>query len=92
MKEHIAEASIASTNLINTLQSINREHERISDNKMALQRFENAKQLRRKILRYVSFQKQAIGIISTDTGRFIMLSRRSGWAAFLVPTTSLSLL
>jgi len=53
MKEHIAEASIASTNLINTLQSINREHERISDNKMALQRFENAKQLRRKILRYI---------------------------------------
>jgi len=53
MKAHIAEASIASTNLTNTLQSINREQERISENQTALQRFEACKQLRRKILRYV---------------------------------------
>lgn len=53
MKTHIAEASIAATNLMNTLQTINREKERISENQTALQRFEACKQLRRKILRYV---------------------------------------
>lgn len=54
MKAHIAEASIASTNLMNTLKTINREKERISENQTAMQRFEACKQLRRKILRYVS--------------------------------------
>ncbi|KAK3381302.1 hypothetical protein B0H63DRAFT_524031 [Podospora didyma] len=53
MKAHIAEASIASINLTNTLQSINREKERISENPTAVQRFETCKQLRRKILRYI---------------------------------------
>lgn len=54
MKSNIAEASIAATNLMNTLQTINREKERISENQLAVQRFEACKQLRRKILRYVS--------------------------------------
>ncbi|KAL2133454.1 hypothetical protein VTI74DRAFT_2296 [Chaetomium olivicolor] len=53
MKSNIAEASIAATNLMNTLQTINREKERISDNQVAVQRFEACKQLRRKILRYI---------------------------------------
>ncbi len=53
MKSHIAEALIAATNLTNTLQTINRERERISENQLALQRFEACKQLRRKILRYI---------------------------------------
>ncbi|KAG7286075.1 hypothetical protein NEMBOFW57_008378 [Staphylotrichum longicolle] len=53
MKSHIAEALIAATNLVNTLQTINRERERISENATALQRFEACKQLRRKILRYI---------------------------------------
>ncbi|KAJ4293711.1 hypothetical protein N0V88_005219 [Collariella sp. IMI 366227] len=53
IKSYIAEASIAATNLVNTLQSINRERERISDNQLAVQRFEACKQLRRKILRYI---------------------------------------
>ncbi|KAK3349337.1 hypothetical protein B0T25DRAFT_239718 [Lasiosphaeria hispida] len=53
MKTHIAEASIAATNLTNTLQTINREEERISENQLAVQRFETCKQLRRKILRYI---------------------------------------
>ncbi|KAK3384229.1 hypothetical protein B0T24DRAFT_646238 [Lasiosphaeria ovina] len=53
MKAHIAEASIAATNLTNTLQTINREKERISENQLALERFETCKQLRRKILRYI---------------------------------------
>jgi hypothetical protein len=53
MKLAIAEASIAATNLTNTLQTINREHERISDNQIAAHRFEECKQLRRKILRYI---------------------------------------
>ncbi|GAB1315719.1 hypothetical protein MFIFM68171_05929 [Madurella fahalii] len=53
MKAHIAEASIAATNLTNTLKTINREKERISENQIAVQRFEACKQLRRKILRYI---------------------------------------
>jgi flagellar biosynthesis GTPase FlhF len=54
MKAHIAEASISATNLMNTLKTINREKERISENQIAVQHFEMCKQLRRKILRYVS--------------------------------------
>jgi hypothetical protein len=53
MKSTIAEASIATTNLMNSLKSINREKERISENRTAAERFEVCKQLRRKILRYV---------------------------------------
>lgn len=54
MKTTIAESSIAATNLQNALQSINRERERISENEAAVRHFEACKQLRRKILRYVS--------------------------------------
>ncbi|KAL2264657.1 hypothetical protein VTJ83DRAFT_7167 [Remersonia thermophila] len=53
MKSHMAEALLAATNLTNTLQSINREKERISENPVAVQQFEACKQLRRKILRYI---------------------------------------
>lgn len=56
MKVTIAESSIAATNLNNALQSINRERERISDNALAVAHFETCKQLRRKILRYVSLR------------------------------------
>jgi hypothetical protein len=55
MKAHLAEASMAATNLTNTLQIINRERERISDNQIAVLRFESCKQLRRKILRYIHY-------------------------------------
>lgn len=54
MKVAIAESSIEATNLSNALQSINRERERISHNAVAVAHFETCKQLRRKILRYVS--------------------------------------
>lgn len=54
MKTTIAESSIAATNLNNAMQSINRERERISENPTAVAHFEACKQLRRKILRYVS--------------------------------------
>jgi hypothetical protein len=50
----IAEVSVSSTNLLNALQLINREHERVSDNANAVRHFESCKQLRRHILRYVS--------------------------------------
>lgn len=49
----IAQASVASTNLLNALQLINREHERVSENKEVLNRFETCKQLRRLVLRYI---------------------------------------
>ena len=53
MKGHIAEAAIASVNLTNALQSINREQERISENPNAVKLFEQCKQLRKNIIRYV---------------------------------------
>ncbi|KAJ6781168.1 hypothetical protein PWT90_10939 [Aphanocladium album] len=53
MKSVIAESSLATINLLNALQSINREKERISDNQTAVQRFEICKQLRRRVLRYI---------------------------------------
>jgi hypothetical protein len=53
MKNCIAEASVASTNLLNALRHINREHEQISENQAAVKHFEICKLLRRKILRYV---------------------------------------
>lgn len=55
MKAVIAESSMASTNLVNALQSINRERERISDNQLAVQSFEACKKLRRRVLRYVRY-------------------------------------
>lgn len=56
MKTAIAESSIAATNLTNALQSINREKERISENPAAVQYFEACKLLRRRVLRYVSWE------------------------------------
>lgn len=53
MKAAIADSSMASINLMNTLKSINREKERISDNRAAVEGFEKCKYLRRKVLRYV---------------------------------------
>ncbi|KAE8855066.1 hypothetical protein PTNB29_09317 [Pyrenophora teres f. teres] len=53
MLETIASANVASTNLLNGLQLINREQERVSDNTEVMRRFETCKQLRRQILRYI---------------------------------------
>jgi len=53
MKAVIADASITSTNLMNALQTINRETERISENPNAVEKFEACKQLRRRVLRYI---------------------------------------
>lgn len=51
--ETIASASVASTNLMNALQLINREVQRVSENPEVMQRFETCKLLRRQILRYI---------------------------------------
>lgn len=53
MTNAIAQASIASTNLLNGLQLINRETERVSENKEVIRRFEACKTLRRQILYYI---------------------------------------
>lgn len=53
MKTAIAESSVAATNLLNTLQLINREREQVSENATAVEQFETCKMLRRHILRYV---------------------------------------
>lgn len=54
MKVAIAESSIKSTNLLNAMQSINREQEQVSNNPVCVKLFESCKLLRRMILRYVS--------------------------------------
>lgn len=51
--ETIASANVASTNLLNGLQLINREQQRVSENAEVMRRFETCKQLRRQILRYI---------------------------------------
>ena len=53
MTNAIAQSSIASTNLLNGLQLINRETERVSDNQEVQRRFETCKNLRRQILHYI---------------------------------------
>lgn len=54
MTTTIAESSVASTNLLNALQLINREREQVSENANAVKHFETCKMLRRHVLRYVS--------------------------------------
>ncbi|KAK5125060.1 hypothetical protein LTR85_001251 [Meristemomyces frigidus] len=53
MTNCIARSSIASTNLLNGLQLINRETERVSQNREIVTRFETCKSLRRQILLYI---------------------------------------
>ena len=53
MTTAIAQASIASTNLLNGLQLINREQEKLSENAEVVRRFEACKALRRRILYYI---------------------------------------
>jgi hypothetical protein len=53
MTNAIAQASIASTNLLNGIQLINRESERVSENAEVVRRFEVCKNLRRNILYYI---------------------------------------
>lgn len=49
----IASSSVASTNLMNSLKLINREHKRVSEDPETVKRFETCKLLRRQILRYI---------------------------------------
>lgn len=49
----IASSSVASTNLMNSLKFINREHKRVSEDVETVNRFEACKLLRRQILRYI---------------------------------------
>ena len=51
--QSIASASIASTNLVNALKLIDREHKRVSEDPETQKRFEVCKSLRRQILRYI---------------------------------------
>lgn len=51
----IASSSVASTNLMNSLKLLNREHIRVSEHTETVNRFETCKALRRQILRYIQF-------------------------------------
>jgi hypothetical protein len=53
MTTAIAQATIASTNLLNGLQLVNREQEKLSENAEVMRRFDACKNLRRKILYYI---------------------------------------
>lgn len=61
--ETIASATVASNSLMNALQLINREVQRVSDNAEVSKRFENCKLIRRQILRYIQLveSEQYIG-------------------------------
>lgn len=51
--EAIASSSVASTNLLNALKLLNREHIRVSEHAGTVSRFEACKELRRQVLRYI---------------------------------------
>jgi LAS seventeen-binding protein 5 len=51
--ETIASASVASTNLLNALKLVNREHGRVNEDAEVMNRFEQCKDLRRQVLRYI---------------------------------------
>ena len=53
MTKAIANSSMASINLLNGLQLVNRENERVSENQEVLRRFQLCKKLRKEILRYI---------------------------------------
>lgn len=53
MLETIAASSVASTNLMNALRLVNREHQQVSDNPEVCKRFELCKELRYQILWYI---------------------------------------
>lgn len=53
MTKAIANSSMASTNLLNGLQLVNRENERVSENQEVARRFQACKKLRKEILRYI---------------------------------------
>jgi hypothetical protein len=53
MTKAIANSSMASTNLLNGLQLVNRENERVSENQEVLRRFQLCKKLRKEVLRYI---------------------------------------
>lgn len=78
MKSVIADSSIAATNLMNSLQSVNREVERISENQAAVERFEACKLLRRKVLRYVSYLKNSFSGTRLIVIRSITSKKSSG--------------
>lgn len=92
MKSVIADSSIAATNLMNALQSINREVERISENQTAVERFEACKLLRRKVLRYVSIHFNSEKVSELIMYRFIMWRKSSGSEGYFMLMMSLSML
>ncbi|EEH43631.2 uncharacterized protein PADG_08451 [Paracoccidioides brasiliensis Pb18] len=49
----IASSSMASTNFMNALKLVNREHHRVSEDPEVMSQFEKCKDLRRQILRYI---------------------------------------
>ncbi|KKZ68635.1 hypothetical protein EMCG_05792 [[Emmonsia] crescens] len=49
----IASASMAGTNLLNSLKLVNRENQRVSENAEVMRQFDLCKDLRRQILRYI---------------------------------------
>ena len=63
MLETIASASVASTNLLNTLKRINNGKQRVSENPEAVRNVDVCKNLRRQVLEYIQLveSEQYIG-------------------------------
>ena len=89
MKNCIAESNIASTNLLNALRLINREHQQISENKAAVHHFEFCKLLRRKILRYVRRNRYFVLQIAADSPQIQLVEAEEWLGALLTANDSL---
>jgi len=82
MLETIAQAHLASTNLLNALKLINRENERVSDNAEAVNRFETCKVLRRQILRYIQLVESEQFIGSLLSANDALVTALMGYEVF----------
>ena len=73
MLQAIAGASVASTNLTNSLKLINRETQRVSEDTTCVHRFDTCKLLRRQILRYIQLVEsdQWIGSLLTANDELV---------------------
>jgi len=84
MKADIGQALLVATELTRHLQTLNREQRRISENAVANSQFEKCKQLRRKIMRYVSGSPSCITNVDVADLPQIYLVESEEWLHHLL--------
>ena len=84
MKADIGQALLVATELTRHLQTLNREQRRISENAVANSQFEKCKELRRKIMRYVSGSPSGITNIDVADLPQIYLVESEEWLHHLL--------